>query len=79
MGKYFNLDPPNLCLYQLKKISTDIPPHIYSALRYLGVIIDKYIWYSSTKFADADHTGTLDSWYGTQNEEKNTYSDVIDV
>ena len=42
--KQLNLEPPKLRLYQLTKhISDKIAPHIFSALRNLGVISDKFI------------------------------------
>ena len=44
LDKQFNLESPNLRLYQRKKTIADkIVPHISSALRDLGVIFDKYI------------------------------------
>ena len=55
-----------------KNISAEIAPHVSSALRYLGVIFDEYILSSSTKFAGADPEGTLDSRYGTNNEQNPT-------
>ena len=44
----------------------------------VGVIFDKFILSRSHKLADADPTGTLDSCYGTQNEQKNTQNNVIE-
>ena len=54
-------------------------PHISSVLRYLGVIFDKHILSSSTKLVDADPTGTSNSRYGTQSQQKNTQSTVIEA
>ena len=44
-----------------------------------SVIFDKSILSRSHKLADADPTGTLDSCYGTQNEQKNTQNNVIEA
>ena len=46
---------------------------------YVGIILDKSILSRSHKLADADPTGTLDSCYGTQNEQKNTQNNVIEA
>ena len=43
------------------------------------MIFNKYILSSSHKLADADPTGTLDSCYGAQNEQKNTHNTVIEA
>ena len=45
----------------------------------VGVIFDKFILSSSDKLADAYPTGTLYSRSGTQNEQKNTQNNVIEV
>ena len=48
MDKQFNLEPPNLRLYQLTKtLAANILPRISSELRDLGVIFDKFILYRS--------------------------------
>ena len=46
---------------------------------YVGVVFDKYILSRSHKLADSDHTGTLDSCSGTQNEQKNTQNNMIEA
>ena len=72
------MEPPNLHVYQLtKKYSAEIAPHVSSALRDLGVVFDIYILSISDKLAGTDPTGTLDSWYGTQNKQKNTHNYVV--
>ena len=43
------------------------------------VIIDKYVLSSSHKLADAYPADILDSCFGTQIEDKNTWNDVIEV
>ena len=43
------------------------------------MILEKYILFRSHKMADEDPAGTLDSCYGTQNEQKNTQNNVIEV
>ena len=53
-----------------KNIAAEIAPHISSALRYLSVIFEKYIPSSSTKLADVDPAGNLNSCSGTQNKQK---------
>ena len=45
----------------------------------VGVIFDKSILSRSHKMADADPAGTLDSCYGTQNEQKNAQNNVIKI
>ena len=45
----------------------------------VGVIFYKYILSRSHKLADEDTAGTLDSCYGTQNEQKNIQNTVIEV
>ena len=45
----------------------------------IGVVFDKSILAGSHKFADVDATGNLGSCSGTQNEQKNTYINVIEV
>ena len=45
----------------------------------VGVIFEKYILSSCHKLVDADPAGTLDSCYGTKNEQKNTQNTVIEV
>ena len=73
MYKLFDLEPPKLRLHQsTKKIAAKIASHIFSALRDLGVIFDKYIWSRSPILVGADRAGTLESCYGTQNEQSNT-------
>ena len=42
------------------------------------MIFKEYILSSSQKLADADTVDNLDSWYGTQNENKNTQNNVIE-
>ena len=43
LDKYSNLESTKLRLYQLtKKLAVEITPHISYALRYLGVIFEKY-------------------------------------
>ena len=37
-----------------RNLAAEIAPHIYSALRDLGVFFEKYILYSSTKLVDED-------------------------
>ena len=44
-----------------KNIAAEIEPHISSALRDLVVIFEKYISSSSTKLADVDPAGNLNS------------------
>ena len=44
-----------------KNVASEIAPHISSAFRDLGVIIEKYILSSSTKLVDAHPVGTLES------------------
>ena len=62
LDKQFNLEPPKLQLYQLtKNISDKIVSRIYSALRDLSVIFDKYILSRSTVLEGADRAGTEDS------------------
>ena len=59
--KQFNLEPPKLRLYQLtKNLAVKILPHVSYALRYLGVIFDKYIISISPILAGADHAVTSD-------------------
>ena len=68
--KQFNLEPPKLRMYQVtKKVASKIAPHIYSDLRYLGVIFDKAVSSVSTILAGADRAVTAESFYGTQNEQ----------
>ena len=43
------------------------------------MIIDKSILSRSQKLVDADPIGTLDSCYGTQNEQKKTQNTVIEA
>ena len=43
------------------------------------MIYDKSILSRSRKLADAEPTGTLDSCYGTQHEQKNIQNTVIEV
>ena len=45
----------------------------------VGVFFEKSILSSSKKLADADPAGTLDSCSETQNEQKNTQNNVIEV
>ena len=45
----------------------------------VGVILENFILSSSHKLADADPAGTLDSFFGTHNEQKNTQNNVIEV
>ena len=40
LEKYINLELSKLRLYQPKHIPSEIVPHVYSAVRYLGVIIE---------------------------------------
>ena len=61
-----------------KNIAAGIAPHAYAVLRDLGVISDKSILSSSTKLVDADPTGTLESYSGIKNEQKNTHNNVIE-
>ena len=56
--------------------SYDIQSFSYSDV---GVIFDKTILSISHKLLDADPSGTLESWSGTQNELKNKQIDVIEV
>ena len=61
MDKTFNLKPPTLRLYQLtKSFAYNIVPHMYSALRGLGVIVDKYILSRSPILAFVDRVGTTE-------------------
>ena len=53
-------------------------PQIFSALRNLGAIFDKYILSVSPVLAVADRAGTASLWYGTQNEQENTHNNVIE-
>ena len=79
LDKQFNLEPPKLRLYQLTiNIAANTSPCISSALRDLAVIFDKSILYRSTILAGADRAGTADSCHGTQNEQENTYNNVIE-
>ena len=41
------------------------------------MIFDKSILSRSHKLVDADSAGTLDSCFGTQNEQENTYNTAI--
>ena len=43
------------------------------------MVFDKSILYRSQISAGADHAGTVDSCYGTQNEQENTQNNVIKV
>ena len=45
----------------------------------VGVIFEKYILSSGHKLADVDPAGTLDSYSGTKNEQKNKQNNVIEV
>ena len=73
------MGPPKLRLYHLtKNLAAKIAPHIYSALRDLGVIFDKYILSIIPILVGADRAGTADLLYGTQNEQENTQNDVIE-
>ena len=66
-------------MYQLtKNIAANIWSHIYSALRYSGVVFDKFILSSSPILVGAKCVGTSDSWYGAQNEQENTQNGVIE-
>ena len=56
-------------------ISYDIQSFTYP---YVGIIFDKYILFKNLKLADADPAGTLDSFSGTQNEQKNTQNTLIE-
>ena len=70
LDKWFSSEPPKLRLYQLtKNIAAKIAPHIFSALRDLGVIFDKFIIPRSPTLACADCTGTEDSCCGAKNEQ----------
>ena len=60
-----------------KNIASKIPTHISSVLRYLGVIFDKSILSGSPKLAGADHVGTRDSCFGTQNQHRNVHNNEI--
>ena len=44
-----------------KNLADKIAPHIYSSLRDLGVIFDKFILSRSTILAGADREGTAES------------------
>ena len=52
-----------------KSLADKIVPHIYFALRDLGVIFDKYILSSSPILAVVYHSGTAYLFYGTKNEQ----------
>ena len=68
LDKQFNLEPPNLRLYQLtKNLAAKVAPHISSAWRDLGVIFDKSILSRSPMLKGADRAGIVYSCYGTQN------------
>ena len=43
------------------------------------MVFDKSILPSSHKFVDRNPAGTLDSLSGTQNEQKNTHNNLIEV
>ena len=45
----------------------------------IGVIFEKYILSRSHKLAGVEPTGALDSCSGTQNEQKNTQNNLIEV
>ena len=61
LEKDLNLEPKNICLYQLtKNIATDMGPYTYSTLRELSVITEIYILSCSPKLADEDPAGNLD-------------------
>ena len=45
----------------------------------VGMIFVIYILSRSHKLAEADPAGTLESYYGTQNKQKNTQNTVIEV
>ena len=45
----------------------------------IGVIFEKYILSRSHKLAGAYPAGNLDSCSGTQNEQKNTHKNVIEL
>ena len=53
-----------------KNNTAEIAPHISSALRDLGVMFEIYILCTGPKLVGADSAFDLDSWYGTQNEQK---------
>ena len=60
LDKYFNLELPKLRMYQVTKtLAADIAPHISYALRYLIVVFEKYLLYSSPKLVDTDPEGNL--------------------
>ena len=70
MDKKVNLEPPKLRLCQLtQNIAAKISPHLYFALRDLGVIFDKYFLSRSTILAGEDCAGTVYSCYVTQNKK----------
>ena len=55
-----DLEPQKLRMYQLTiPLAADITLHVSSLLRDLGMIFEKCILSSSTKFLDADPEGTL--------------------
>ena len=77
--KELDLEPPKLYLNQrTTNIAADIAPHISSAWRDLGVIVEKKLFSCSTKFVDAVPEGTLDLCSWAENEQKNTQNNVIE-
>ena len=51
----------------------------YKYVPNLGVIFDAYILSNSPKLAGTDPVIAVDSCYGTQNEQKNTQNNFIEV
>ena len=68
-----------LQFYQLPKtLAVKIALHTSSALRDLGDIFDKSVLSRSPVLVGADCVGTAESCYGTQNEQENTQTNVIE-
>ena len=65
-----------LCFIGIIRRSYDIRIFPYPDV---GFIFNKSILYRSHKLSGVYPTGTLDSCYGTQNEQKNTQNTVIGV
>ena len=63
----------------IKIIAAYIAPHIYSALKNLGVVFEESILSRSPKLVYADPEGALYLFSGTKNEQKNTQNNLIEV
>ena len=80
LDKHMNFKPPKLRLYQLtQNINANIAPHIFSDLRDLGMNFYKSIFSRSPILAGSYRLGNVYLWYGTENEQKNTQNNLIEV